>query len=328
MDCLISFIVPVYNAEKYLKKCVDSILTQINDTCEIILVDDGSKDQSSNICDDYSNYSNIVVKHVSNGGPSRARNIGMSIARGKYVSFIDSDDYISSGSIKHIQNYIIAKGNADLIFMRANKVFPDGKTQQLEADFEERRINDKKYPEVISYLGSRLKFSGSACTKLFRNEFLKNNKISFPENGYLCEDLVFVMHAFAKAQTFYSLNIDFYNYRQDVDMSRSSNKDSRFYEGCLYFINYSIDLLTCDRVPKNTVCKDLMSFVAYEYAQMVWLYSVLSENEKNNYKKRIKEIAWVLGFGQDKKLKLVYWMYRSLGLNITSKMLILIKKYI
>ena len=96
MNSLISVIVPIYNVEKYLDKCVDSIINQTYKNLEIILVDDGSPDNCPQMCDDYAKKdSRIRVVHKENGGLSDARNAGMKVATGEYVSFIDSDDYIS-----------------------------------------------------------------------------------------------------------------------------------------------------------------------------------------------------------------------------------------
>ena len=95
MNPKVSVIVPIFNAEKYMKKCIDSILSQTLKNIEIILVNDGSSDNSANIAKEYSRLDKRVrVIHQNNSGPSVARNMGISIARGKYVGFVDSDDYI------------------------------------------------------------------------------------------------------------------------------------------------------------------------------------------------------------------------------------------
>lgn len=92
---LISIIVPVYNVEKYLKECIDSVISQTYKNLEIILVDDGSTDKSGEICDEYSKKdSRIKVIHKENGGLSDARNVALDIAKGEYIGFVDSDDYV------------------------------------------------------------------------------------------------------------------------------------------------------------------------------------------------------------------------------------------
>ena len=101
MDQCVSVIVPIYMVEPYLKRAVDSIRNQTYQNLEIILVDDGSKDQCGRICDDYAKADNrIVVIHKENGGLSDARNAGLDIARGEYIMFVDSDDYIASDCVE------------------------------------------------------------------------------------------------------------------------------------------------------------------------------------------------------------------------------------
>ena len=109
--CKVSVIVPVYKVEKYLNKCVDSIINQTLEDIEIILVDDGSPDNCGKICDDYAQKDNrIVVIHKTNGGLSDARNAGLEVARGEYIGFVDSDDYIAPEMISLL--YGVCKKNS------------------------------------------------------------------------------------------------------------------------------------------------------------------------------------------------------------------------
>ena len=108
MKELISIIVPVYNVEKYLNRCIDSLISQTYQNIEIILVDDGSTDSSSEIVDGYLKKDNrIKVFHKDNGGLSDARNKGIEISKGKYLSFVDSDDYVTNTYIETLYNTII-----------------------------------------------------------------------------------------------------------------------------------------------------------------------------------------------------------------------------
>ncbi len=112
--CEISIIVPVYKVEPYLRKCVDSILAQTFTDFEVILVDDGSPDNSGKICDEYaSKDSRVRVIHKENGGLSSARNAGIDVARGKYLGFVDSDDYIEKDMYELLYDNIV-KEQADL----------------------------------------------------------------------------------------------------------------------------------------------------------------------------------------------------------------------
>ena len=118
MKDLISVIIPVYNVEKYLKKCLDSVINQTYKNLEIILVDDGSSDKSGLICDEYTKLDKrIKVVHKKNEGLSSARNTGLDIAKGKYISFIDSDDFVSIYMYEIMYKEII-KNNRDIVIAR------------------------------------------------------------------------------------------------------------------------------------------------------------------------------------------------------------------
>ena len=115
---MISVIVPVYNAEKYLKKCLDSLVNQSYKDLEIILVNDGSQDGSEKICKDYEEKdSRIILINKNNGGPSSARNLGIEKANGEYLSFIDSDDYLALDFYEKLEKSI-TKNNADIAFCK------------------------------------------------------------------------------------------------------------------------------------------------------------------------------------------------------------------
>lgn len=98
----ISIITPVYNTQKYLKRCIESVLSQTYSNIELLLIDDGSTDESGKICDEYANKdSRVKVFHITNGGPSRARNIGLENATGNYILFVDSDDWVDNQFVSH-----------------------------------------------------------------------------------------------------------------------------------------------------------------------------------------------------------------------------------
>lgn len=149
MDCalkmekeeLISVIVPVYNVEKYLNKCIDSLISQTYQNLEIILVDDGSTDNSGKICDRYEKQDNrIIVIHKVNGGVSSARNAGLSIAHGKYISFVDADDYILCSFYKKMYKGIITY-NTDLAICPYEKVDSN--------DLINKKCNEEMPEEIV-----------------------------------------------------------------------------------------------------------------------------------------------------------------------------------
>lgn len=180
MEDLISIIVPVYKVENYLKKSIDSIINQSYKKIEIIIVDDGSPDKCGKICDDYSKKDNrIKVIHKKNGGLSDARNVGIENSNGKYISFIDSDDYVEYNYIEVLYKTIL-KYNADIAIVGHVVWYNQNKIER--AWYEEYDAKPKKILEKILYDD---KIDISAWGKLYNADLFK--KIRFPK-GRLFED--------------------------------------------------------------------------------------------------------------------------------------------
>ena len=202
----ISVIVPAYNAEKTLHRCVDSILAQTFEDFELILVDDGSKDSSGRICDEYAaKDSRIRVVHKSNGGVSSARNAGLDIASGEYVAFIDSDDYIDNDYLLSFTRY-----NADLIVSGATTI-SNNKTITIQSHSLNGSIFKSSFQEIISEHSDRV-YIRAPWSKAFSNAIIKKHNIRFDNRIRYAEDYLFTL-TFIK----YSNNISFvqsygYNY--------------------------------------------------------------------------------------------------------------------
>ena len=161
-----SIIIPVYNVEKYLNECVDSVLNQKNVDYEIILVDDGSTDNSGQICDEYvKNHSNISVIHKQNGGASDARNIGIEEAEGDYILFIDSDDKIEKNSLSKINEVIINQKFPDIVMLEVYKYFDNNGTIISLSDGVNEDIDILKGKKLFEYLSNLPKYPASPCSK-------------------------------------------------------------------------------------------------------------------------------------------------------------------
>lgn len=316
----ISFIIPVYNVEKYLNACVDSILDQITDDCEIILVDDGSADSSGTICDKYAEEdSRVKVVHQKNGGLAAARNTGLDYAQGEYVAFVDSDDYLAMQCIPEILNWI-ASSSADILFMRAKKVFPNGKQQMLDDEMSSGMLRGGK-ESAIKYLSERSKYPGSPCTKLFRRALLEKNHLRFPNDRRVSEDLGFVLQCILNADSYDALPIDYYYYRQEREDSITKNVTYKSFLGLKAFVEESIRDLTENKIPKGNIERYMMSFVAYEFSIMIWQYSRIGEEFKSEADRVLNEYNWVLKYGRTKKTYLVRRMMQILGVKATMRMM-------
>lgn len=320
MSKMISFIIPVYKVEKYINECVDSILNQLTDACEVILVDDGSPDRSGVICDGYADRdSRVKVVHQKNGGLAAARNTGLDCARGEYIAFVDSDDYLDGQCVSKILNWITL-GGADICFMRAKKVFPDGKQQLLDDEMNAAELKGSK-ESAIKYLSERSKYPGSPCTKLFRRALLERNHLRFPDDRRVSEDLGFVLQCILNADSYDALPIDYYYYRQAREGSIANNVTYKSFLGLRAFVEESVNILTENKTPKGNIERYAMSFVAYEFSIMIWQYSRIGEEFKSEAAKTLNEYSWVLSYGRTKKTHLVRWTMQILGVNTTMRIL-------
>ncbi len=182
---LISVIVPVYNAEKYIQACADSVLSQSYKNLELILVDDGSKDKSPQICDEIASKDNrVIVCHQSNAGVSAARNKGMSLAKGEYIAFVDNDDIMPS---KALEAYISVIGNDRPILVQGNVFFTDTHQKAISADFT-CDVEKKKYVTPVEFFKRNGVSKADVWGKLFHKSMIL--KYKFPEGHYF-EDMYF-----------------------------------------------------------------------------------------------------------------------------------------
>lgn len=208
-NSLISVIVPVYKVEKYLHKCVDSILAQTYTNLEIILVDDGSPDNCGRICDEYAaKDSRIKVIHQENGGQSVARNNGVTCAEGEYVSFIDSDDYIEPTYIESLYSGI-EKYNSAISACRMYCESEDGKIFNKNSG-SGVIINYSKI-EALKEICYEEKLGSSPCCKLFKTELVRN--IPFPE-GKKYEDLATIYKLISSSEAVSFIDEALYHYVQ------------------------------------------------------------------------------------------------------------------
>lgn len=179
---LITVIVPVYNVEKYLKKCIDSIINQTYPNLEIILVDDGATDNSGAICDMYAAQDNrIVVLHKENGGLSDARNAALDIAKGEYITLVDSDDSVTTDYVEYMHRLLI-QNEADISACELKKVYAD--TDEL--DVCQEKVEQFSGVDALEHLLYQRKVAPCAVCKLYKREVFDG--IRYPK-GMHYEDL-------------------------------------------------------------------------------------------------------------------------------------------
>lgn len=231
---LISVVIPVYNVEKYLVRCLDSVLSQTYKNLEIILVDDGSKDSSGIICDKYQKNDNrIKVIHKKNEGLGYARNSGLDIATGKYVVFIDSDDYIENSMIERLYNDLKIN-KADTCIGGFKRIIGDEiivNQNSLAGElFESYRIVSELLSRMFGpdYLDDT-KIEMSVWKVLFSNEIIQTNKIRFPsEREYISEDIIFDTEYYPLSCRVYMSSNCGYLYCDNETSLTNSYREDRF----------------------------------------------------------------------------------------------------
>mgnify|MGYP002567683511 FL=1 len=206
---LITIIIPIYNVDKYLKRCLDSVLNQEYSNIQVILIDDGSNDMSSLICDEYvKKDKRCEVIHINNQGVSHARNEGIKLAKGQYLTFVDADDWVEQKIyVKLYEN--IKKYNADISICNYQIRYDESR---MEKNQIESRIDILEKNDAIKLLIEEKYFGGFLMNKLFSADVIK--KIALNEEIYILEDLLFCYEVFNNAKKIVYDSENLYNYYQ------------------------------------------------------------------------------------------------------------------
>ncbi|MBQ8804707.1 MAG: glycosyltransferase family 2 protein [Tyzzerella sp.] len=228
----ISVVIPIFNVEKYLDRCVKSICNQTYKNVEIILVDDGSTDSSAEMCDKYAKEDKrIKVIHKENGGLSDARNVGLEHATGEYVYFCDSDDYVEKDLISDCMGFISAD-NLDILIFAFYRL-QDGIVTVCREKLPEDIVSLKNTPELLLT-------SPSACNKVFSTNFLKKSKVLFPK-GKLYEDLGTIPKLYLLAEKIRYIDKPYYYYEIRGGSIMTAAKLDRAFNNRIEIIDHILD---------------------------------------------------------------------------------------
>lgn len=284
MDNLISVIVPVYNVEKYLEKCVSSIIKQSYKNLEIILVDDGSTDNSGKICDEFALKDNrIKVIHKENGGLSSARNKALEIAKGEYIGFVDSDDYISEDMYETLYK-VIKENEADISIVSFYEEY-NGKIIGVR-DTGNLEVLTKL--EAINELLIDTKIQSYAWNKLFKRELF--SELEFP-TGKNFEDIATTLLLFEKASKVVLLETPKYHYLRRDD-SIVGVRNTKTYSDYLEVIYDKYFYL-------KGKYKETEIYNQYNYViNMIWVYTIIAtfglEEINEQYNKNYKVLEDII----------------------------------
>lgn len=268
---VVSIIVPVYNTEKYLRRCIDSILAQTYTDFELLLINDGSKDNSGVICDGYAQKDKRVrVFHKENGGVSSARNLGIDNAVGEYICFIDADDWIAHDYIENL--YAPLEMDADLVISFSTLIYNDG-GRQKPANESSLLVKENFQSLFVDY---NLHIYTSPWGKLYKRSVVEKHSMRFCEEMYIGEDLLFL-----------------YSYMLNVEKIYLTS-----YSGYYYCFELS-----------NTLTKRINSFES-EYVGYKNISNVIGRIEKEWFIESnvaCRNLGWVRGYYTRRVLNALYY---------------------
>lgn len=288
---LLSVIIPVYNVEKYLTECINSIINQSYNNLEIILINDGSTDRSIETINDIIERDNrIIVKNQPNKGLSAARNHGLKIAKGQYITFVDSDDAIINNNL-YEEVIKFAENDNSIDFIQFNTIYHWHSRYEIKKSIEEKIITSK-LAILNSYLRGELHVS--VCDKIFKKDVIKN--IRFPINQQ-SEDVAVIKDIVENSNKIYISNIGWYGYRyREGSISKSNTntlKTIQIFKSYLSTYDYACTF--------TETFVDRINF----YTNIYWIY--LAKNRLYPKEKR-REL-------------LIHSIHRRLGFQSTIKML-------
>lgn len=309
---LISIIVPIYNAEKYIERCVNSILSQSYKELEIILVNDGSTDKTKEICDKLADKDKrISVIHKRNEGVSKARNTGLDIVTGEYVLFADSDDWLEESMCEKMMNCAL-KNNSDIVVCEYNNYYEN--TRELE-DVKLKDYDNISFSSVITNDNS--KYGGFPWNKLIKREVIKHQ---FNENIHYYENLLFFLQNSKEDLKYSVVHESLYNYCINDNSAVHSKKYSIKKLSALEALKMVIPLVPSE----NEVLHKYVFVMSYYnnlyYIKKEHIEKTCIEKYKETVNKFYKEIKKSKELKINNKLKLfvlknmyyIYFVFKSL----------------
>lgn len=310
----LSVIIPVYNVESYLEKCVNSVISQNISNIEIILVNDGSTDSSPSICETFSKmYDYVKVIHKKNGGLSSARNEGIRSANGEYLMFLDSDDWWNKNvSVSAILNCLFEDSGCEMVlFNILNYYENDGYYKRVE-NFNFNKIPTNNLENYYSFLLNSGNLQVSACTKILLKSFILNNELFFKE-GIKGEDNEWMIRLLRSVQKIKVIDEDLYIYRKQRKGSITNTINSKSIFDLLTIIN---DSLHYSVEHKNKITNLELGFCSYLWFVALGLSTHIKQIDKktNDFFKKTKDIVI---YSKSRKTKICNIFIKCFGFRIT-----------
>ena len=310
---MISVIIPVYNVEKYLRECLDSVTGQTYQDLEIILVDDGSKDESGTICDEYAaKDSRITVIHKENGGQSDARNCGLDNAHGEYIYFMDSDDWILPDTLAQLMERAVQE-NADVVFFEAETIYEDFNDQDYREELKrQHHYQTCSGARALCEQYRNSEFLVCLCLHLIKRDLIEKDRMRFVKMP-ICEDELFTPLVYLRAERITELKKAFYMRRLRAG-SVMSRKDSAVYIESI-FSGDKKKKKELGRYPEPSEIREaLLVLIEHRIKAVTWKYCTLDPEQQNKARYVLDQLFDEIRDIQDKRIGKLRFRLKHIGI--------------
>ena len=313
----VSFIIPIYNVEKYLPQCVDSILSQTYTDFEVILVDDGSPDSSGKLCDAYAQKdARVRVIHKPNGGLSDARNAGLDAAHGDYVIFVDSDDFwMKNDCLYQIMHVVEQNSECGFIGFNCSYYYEDNQSFTKWIAYHENITHPIDKNTAMHALVASGTMPMSACLKVISKKILQENHLYF-KKGLLSEDIPWFIDLLEGCGKCMFVNQYIYAYRQNRVGSITTTGGERSFNSLLLILQQELDKLE-ERSFSAQAMDDLRSFLAYEVCILLAMISSLPAAIQHEKRREVYKYKWLLAYTSNPKVKKAALINKLFGIRVT-----------
>ena len=308
----ISFILPVYNVEKYLSECVESLLAQTYRDYEILLIDDGSPDNCPALCDEWAKKDcRIKAFHKPNGGLSDARNYGLEHAQGDYVIFVDSDDFwVGKDSLERLMNIVTAHPECDFISFNCSYYYQDTNTYKKWVAYDEKLAIPTDKDTAMRLLVASGTLPMSACLKVISRKSLSDMGLCFIK-GTIAEDIPWFIDLLDSSNRCMFVNHYIYAYRQNVAGSITASGNPKGTRDLFNIMKNEVGKMK-SRQFSSRAKEALYSFLAYEFCILL-----ASSRMSKECKQELLEYKWLLKYTVNPKVRKAAFVNKLFGIKVT-----------